>query len=246
MLKKMAFIVLAAGTVAQFAHAGFNIGGVLEAGTDAVKAATMSDDEIKSEALRAKEYLDQANKVAPASDPYAKRLADLTKGMKTECPQKLDIKAYLVNDVNAFAMPDGTVRVFSGLLDKMTDDEVRYVIGHEIGHISLGHSKKSFQMKHAASAARKIGGASDNETVAALSESVLGDFAQEIVNAQFSQSQEHDADQYALQIMKQNNYDTKASISALRKLEKLFGNDKSIFSSHPAPGDRAAALEKSL
>jgi putative metalloprotease len=33
-------------------------------------------------------------------------------------------------------------------------------------------------------------------------------------------------------------------VSALRKLEKLYGNDSSVFSSHPVPGERADALEK--
>jgi putative metalloprotease len=40
--------------------------------------------------------------------------------------------------------------------------------------------------------------------------------------------------------------DPKAAVSALRKLEKMYGNEKSMFSSHPAPGDRAAALEKEV
>jgi len=35
-----------------------------------------------------------------------------------------------------------------------------------------------------------------------------------------------------------------AAISALRRLQAMFGNESDIFASHPAPGDRAAALEK--
>jgi hypothetical protein len=35
-------------------------------------------------------------------------------------------------------------------------------------------------------------------------------------------------------------------VSALRKLEKLSGNAGGALSSHPKPGDRAAAVEKSL
>ena len=38
-------------------------------------------------------------------------------------------------------MPDGTIRIVltSGLLDALDEDEVAYVIGHEIGHAVLGH-----------------------------------------------------------------------------------------------------------
>lgn len=46
--------------------------------------------------------------------------------------------------------------------------------------------------------------------------------------------------------MKANKYDPKAAVSALRKLENMFGNESSVFSSHPAPGDRADAMEKAM
>jgi hypothetical protein len=51
---------------------------------------------------------------------------------------------------------------------------------------------------------------------------------------------------YALKFIKTNKYDPKAAVSALRKLEKMYGNDSSVFSSHPAPGDRADVLEKTI
>jgi putative metalloprotease len=39
-------------------------------------------------------------------------------------------------------MGDGTVRVYSGLVGKMTDDEMRCVIGDEIGHVKRDNGKK--------------------------------------------------------------------------------------------------------
>ena len=48
---------------------------------------------------------------------------------------QLNFKVYDVIDVNAFACGDGSVRVFSSLMDIMTDDELMAIIGHEIGHI---------------------------------------------------------------------------------------------------------------
>ena len=49
----------------------------------------------------------------------------------------LNFKVYDVIDVNAFACPDGSVRVFSSLMDIMDDDELLGVIGHEIGHCRI-------------------------------------------------------------------------------------------------------------
>jgi len=248
MLTKLGMItttVLVALTLSNLTHAGFDLGGMLDAGKDLTKAATLSDGEVKQLASEASNACDNANPVAPASSPYSKRLAKLTKGMKTEGDTKPDIKVYLVKDLNAFAMADGTVRVFAGLMDEMSDDEVRYVIGHEIGHVNLGHSRKALQTAYTTSAARKVGAAGGGG-IAKLSDSALGDLAEKLVHAQYSQANENDADKYALRFMKANNYDTEAAVSALRKLQKTYGNDGSVFSSHPAPGDRADALERAL
>jgi len=59
--------------------------------------------------------------------------------------QPLNFKVYQSKEVNAFAMPDGSIRIYSGLMDKMNDNELAFVIGHEIGHVAEGHSKKRFQ-----------------------------------------------------------------------------------------------------
>ena len=48
---------------------------------------------------------------------------------------KLNYKVYEVVDINAFACGDGSIRVFSALMDLMDDDELMAVIGHEIGHV---------------------------------------------------------------------------------------------------------------
>lgn len=244
-LGKLSMAVVTAVALAQPVNAGFDLGGIVDAGKDLTTAATLSDSEVKQVASEAAMVYDKSNEVAPSSSPYTKRLSKLTKGMKTDKGLKLNIKVYQAREVNAFAMADGTIRVYSGLMDAMTDDEVRYVIGHEIGHVSLGHSKKRLQTVYMTSAARKAGSASGNGLVK-LSDSALGDLAENLVHAQYSQSNENDADQYALKFMKTNKYDPRAAVSALRKLEKMYGNDSSAFSSHPASGDRADALEKAL
>jgi hypothetical protein len=97
--------------------------------------------------------LDKQAKIAPADSPYGKRLAALA--VTEDAGLKLNYKCYMTKEVNAFAMADGTIRLYSGLMDMMTDDELRYVIGHEMGHIKNGHTKKRMQTALAASAAQK-------------------------------------------------------------------------------------------
>src|SRR5512139_2661391 len=129
MIEKLVIIttaVFATLVLCSSAFAGFDLGGIISAGTDLTKAATLSDGEVKQLASEASNATDNLNKVAPSSSTYAKRIANLTKGMKYEGNVAPKIKVYMVKDVNAFAMADGTVRVCSGLMEQMSDDEVRY------------------------------------------------------------------------------------------------------------------------
>lgn len=218
--------------------------GAAGAAMDAVKAATLSDAEVAEVARAAAAEMDSNNKVATPKDKYGVRLAKLTQGLDNEDGMNLNFKAYLVRDVNAFAMADGTVRVFAGLMDLMTDDEIRFVIGHEVGHAKLGHSKKALQTAYAASAARKAASASGGAVVAGLAKSELGKLGEELVNAQFSQSQENEADAYGVEFMKRHGYNLSAAITAMQKLNASGGGEHSMLSSHPSSEERITKLKQ--
>jgi putative metalloprotease len=221
----------------------------ISGGQDVVKGATLTDDEVRSMAQQVASYEDERNKIAPPDSPYAIRLQKLMASNATEGGMPFNFKVYMTSDVNAFALADGSVRVFSGLMDTMTDDEVRFVLGHEIGHVIRGHMKKKMQVAYGASALRK-GAQARGGVVGQLAASELGDLAQKLINAQFSQDEERDADDYGLQFLKANRYNAGASITALQKLEKAGGGSgggvNSFFASHPAPASRAARLQSKL
>ncbi|NMG70703.1 peptidase [Azoarcus communis] len=222
---------------------GTDLGGMLDAGASLMTAATLSDGDVKTLGDQTIAHHDKKNRVASAGSHHAKRLAGLTAGWKEVEGRSLEYKVYISPEVNAFAVPNGSIRFYSGLLDSMTDDEVRYVIAHEIGHVVLGHSKKALQVEYATLAARQAGAASGNTAVSAMSSSSIGELGQALIGAQFSQSQENEADDFAVDLLKKTGKPTGGAVTALRKLEKLHGNQRSMFSSHPAPGDRAKRLE---
>ena len=225
---------------------GVNIDGMVSAGMGFATAANLSDEDMKQIGDKSIAQLDSSNRVAPANNQYAQRLARLAAPWSEVDGHKLEYKVYLDPKVNAFAVPNGSIRFYSGLLDVMTDDEVRYVIAHEIGHVVLGHSKGRFQTAIMASSARQAVAASGNSTAAALTSSQLGELGEKLVNAQYSQRNENEADDFALNLMKKHGYNPNASVTALRKLESKFGNQSSLFSSHPAPGDRATRLDRQI
>src|SRR5262249_14203541 len=112
------------------APAGIDIGGAIGAATDAAKAATLTDDQVRAYAPQIAVYSDKQAKIAPAASPYATRLTALTSGAQEDGGLRLNYKVYMTREINAFAMADGTIRLYSGLMDMMTDDELHYVIGH--------------------------------------------------------------------------------------------------------------------
>lgn len=213
-----------------------------EAGLDAVQAVTLSDRDVQHLAQQASLQSDGKNHLAPPDSKYARRLARLIGPHLDADGFRFTCKVYLSPEINAFAMADGTIRIYSGLMDMMDDGELRFVIGHEMGHVVRNHIRKKLQLAYAASALRK-GIASQASAAGAIAASQLGGFTELLVNAQFSQQEEREADDYGTDFLERLGYDRKPGISALRKLATL-GNDHSFLASHPAPGVRADRLEK--
>lgn len=114
------------------------------------------------------------------------------------------------NDVNAFALPGGFVYVNTGLLDKLSnDDELRFVIGHEIAHVDLGHCAKAFN--YAFRVGQLTYGVGENATLTAYKQYALS----------YSEDQEYEADEYGYRGLQDNGYQPEGAISFLRKLEAI-------------------------
>jgi putative metalloprotease len=215
-----------------------------EAGVEAVTALTLSDEAVQELAGDSAAYIDSEHTIAQTGNPYAKRLQQLVGDHQVEDGIPFNYRVYLDETVNAFAMADGTIRVYSGLMDILDDGELRFVIGHEMGHVVKDHVRRKMQLAYAASAIRK-GIASQNNTVGDLARSQLGGFAELIVGAQFSQLEEKIADDYGLNFLRNKDYDPEDGVTALRELATL-GKDHSFLSSHPDPAKRAERLELQL
>ncbi len=212
------------------------------AAMDALQAATLTNDQIRTLSKQAVEAQDKENQLAPAGNAYQQRLQHLVADHQTENGVPLHFQVYLKNEMNAFALADGSVRVYSGLMDKLTDDELLFVIGHEVGHVIRGHSKKAAQVTYSVSAARK-GVAALGGVPGQIAQSAIGEFSQAIISAQFSQVEEKQADDYGLSFLQRNGRNPQAAVSALQKLGNEGGG---LLSSHPNPQDRAARIAGSL
>lgn len=225
--------------------AGCVTDGLTAASGQFIKAATLTDDDMVQMAADGIVELDAENRVAPPQSPYTKRLAELTRTYTAVNGRPLRFKVYLKAEANAFAMADGSVRVYSGLMDLMTDDELKFVIGHEIGHVALSHTKRAMQVAYAARGVRQVA-AAQGGTGGRLAAGELGGLVEAVVNAQFSQAEETESDEYGLSIAVKAKAQPTAAVVALRKLGDGRSPDalRQLLASHPAPAARADHLNQ--
>lgn len=232
------------------AFAQFKLDKAIGGAAKATKALTLTDEQVADYVKEYIDWVDANNPVCGPDDPYTVRLNRLTEGLTDVDGIKLNFKVYYVIDVNAFACADGSIRVFSSLMDIMTDDELLGVIGHEVGHIAHHDSKKRFRTALLSSALRD-GISSTGGKVAALTDSELGDLGEALTQATYSQKQERDADDYGYEFLKKSGKNPWAMAFSFRQLKKMqeeAGVEKDsrlnqLFSTHPDLDTRIQRME---
>ena len=243
--KKVVLAVLMAGSLV--ACKNMNGDKLVSSGMSAFKAATLSDADVKAVANQSCKQADSENQLAGKSSKYAKRLNKIAKALGDQVDgTPVNYKVYLTSDINAWAMANGCVRVYSGLMDMMTDNEVEGVLGHEMGHVALGHSKEKLQTAYATMAAKDAVSATSG-VASQLSQSQLGDLAEAAVNATFSRSEESEADDFSYDLLKKRKINTQGLASSFDKLATLDGGtSKSMFDSHPPSTERAQHIRERI
>lgn len=233
------------------ALAQFNLKKAVSGAAKAVKAVTLTDEQMTEYVKEYIDWMDKNNSVCDANSPYTQRLNKLTQGLGDADGIPLNFKVYHVTDVNAFACADGSVRVFSSLMDIMTDEELLGVIGHEIGHVAHRDSKDGFRTALLTSAL-KDGISSQGGKVATLTDSQLGDLSEALVNATYSQKQEREADDYGYEFLKKagkNPWAMALSFQRLKALQEEAGAQETrkinqLFSTHPDLDSRIKRMEE--
>lgn len=223
--------------------AQINIDRTLGALQTGVASFTFSNEDAANVASQAVKKMDSANVVAGPKDGYTLRLNRVFGKHATENGLKLNYKVYLTKEVNAFACADGSVRVYSGLMDIMDDNQLLAVIGHEIGHVANEDTKDAVRSAYRNAALINAVGATSDK-VAKITDGQAGQIAGALLDSKYSRKQESEADMFSYDFMKRNGYDVNAVESAFTILAYLSGGSQSDFisrmmSSHPDPSSRA-------
>lgn len=156
----------------------------------------------------------------------------------------LNYKFYIVDseDINAFALLGGHIFVNKGLLDAVTEDELAFVLAHEVGHVCARHGFKRFQAAFGLQLLMAVLSGQPNRKS-------FNDLIAEVdkyVSLGFSRTDEYLADSLGVTYAYQAGFDPKASLLVFERFEKIekehgFAAMPVFLRSHPKSKDRYSA-----
>lgn len=247
-MKKLLLSVAGALLLGCPCYGQFTLKKALGQASKVAQAVTLSDEQMAAYVKESVDWMDKNNPVAGPDDAHTQRLERLTEGMTSVDGIPLNFKVYNVTDVNAFACPDGSVRVFSSLMDIMDDDELMGIIGHEIGHVAKRHSKNSLRQQ-LLTEVLVDGVASSGTKAKKLTESDLSKIGLNLIGARYSQKQEKEADDYGYEFLKEHGRNPWGMIKSFEKFLTLEGEGgqqsnvfQRMFSTHPETKARIKRL----
>ena len=168
-----------------------------------------------------------------------------------------DWDVHLVGDdtVNAFCMPGGKIVMFSGILAVAnTEEKVAFILGHEMAHALLDHSRTRMSAQTAQNAitsAAWIGsiamdlvglGGLGSLTRAATNVASIG--SQFLLMNPWGRDQELEADRLGMMIIHWAGYDISSIPSFWQAMSSQNSNEHDFFSTHPADSKRIAAMNE--
>lgn len=164
---------------------------------------------------------------------------------------------HLVADdtVNAFCMPGGKIVMFSGILSIAdTEDKVAFILGHEMAHALLDHSRTRVSAQTAKSAitsAAWIGsfamdlvglGEIGSLTRATTYAADIG--SQFLLMNPWGRDQELEADRLGMMIIHWAGYDITPIPAFWQSMAAHSSNEHDFFSTHPADSKRIAVMNE--
>jgi predicted Zn-dependent protease len=161
----------------------------------------------------AREYVSQAPEQSAEARATEHYVNEVGGRVAAHARRKLNYRFHLIGDtslINAFALPGGHVFVGQGLLDQMTsEDELAFVLGHELEHIDHYHAVERVQIEATLKRANL-------DIVAAIA-----DIPMSLWQAGYSKDQEFEADREGLRIAAAAGYSAQGAVKMTERLTRL-------------------------
>lgn len=177
------------------------------------------------------EFMDNNNTIVGSNSKYATRLDSvLAENFKQADSKALDIQIYDTPEANVITLNNGNIRIYSGMMDMLTDEELRSLIALQAGHIEAGNIKTNLL--------KAVSG--DNiddmtevqlDKVFSFSGSKIKNILNEILQLPYTREQNASADIYAKKYLKKNGgseSEYSRFISKVRALNRIDLDSKTI------------------
>ena len=184
--------------------------------------------------------------VAPADSSYAQRLNRITAPHNNVNGIPLNYKVYISPEITANAFADGSIRIHSGIMDLMNDDELRFVLGYLMGTIAHADQIRTMRLNqlvalwNAQKMLSKIWNLpwkpEDSKKLTSLRQEQAGLLRKQVLAA----------DDYAMAFLRANGYNNRAAMTAMRKLERITTNAGNALPGFPSVDIRIKRMEKAL
>ena len=149
-------------------------------------------------------------------------------------------------EINAAALPGGFLMINKGIIDSMPEDQLAFVIGHEIAHVQLRHFATTMNMTHAMEVLGVAEGGLEGgdrpmvEDNAATLERMARSYARNL---------ELEGDLYGMLYAMRAGYPAASGVEAMRTMKRLVGDTPPGMEElvdHPSFTDRIDQLGKGL
>lgn len=171
-----------------------------------------------------------------------------------------DVRLYVVDnrEWNAFAMANFAIFVHSGLLADMNDDEVAIVLGHELAHATLEHTRRNLKKGRWARLAAGITAVGGAVLSVAAGDDLLADMGGDAIRSVgslgasamsngFSRGFEDEADRVGVRYAFEGGYKAEQAPALWRRFGEKYADGSGVstflFGSHSRSKDRARNME---
>jgi len=184
----------------------------------------------------------------PAAQERLDRVASKLKDASTRHDLEYTFKLLDTPDINAMAVPGGTIYVTRGLMENFSNDgQLSFVIGHEVGHIQARHSVDGLvkaAMRGIPTGPLQVRAWPGVKAIYAMGE--------QVIQNRYTHAYEFEADQLGQEMLKKAGMNPQDAVDALIRLQELSAHQEGsqfqnkILDSHPLLSLRIARLQANL
>jgi len=154
--------------------------------------------------------------------------------LKLNNKKKITIYVVKSSEVNAFAVPNGSIVVYSGILDKLnSSSELAALLGHEVTHINKRHSMRSLCKNLFGSILISTFFSDMNGAY-----TIIMDNVHTLQTLSYSREFEKEADVGGIEILQKNGIPLSGIMNLLKNIENQKNEIQNFLSTHPISSER--------